>query len=262
MLNPNEGMMLPQTLPSSIKRFEPRPRASLRLFCFPYAGGGASVYRRWAQYLPGTVELLAVQLPGREDRFREPAYRRVEAAVEMLARDLEPQADRPFVFWGHSMGALIAYELTRSLRSAGRPCPRRLMVSGRQAPQLPEPLPPIPDLADEPFVAELQKRYGGVPEAIARDPEIRAVFLPTIRADLELVNTYVHQPGAPLACGISAFGGTHDAISRSDLEAWKIQTTADFRLHVFPGDHFYLNTQTEALLPRVVEDLREVLASL
>ena len=242
----------------SIKRFHPRPRARLRLFCFPWAGVGASAYFRWSRSLPDEIEVLSVQYPGREDRWREPGLRRIEPLVELLGPDLAPFCDRPFAFWGHSMGALVAFELARQQAGHGGPSPRHLFVSGRQAPQLVERREPIPDVPDAEFIVELQRRYGGVPDAIARDPEVRALYLPTIRADLELVSRYTYQPGPPLACGLSVFGGLADHVSRVELEAWQTQTTGSFRIHLLPGDHFFVTTQTEAIFRRVKSDLQEV----
>ncbi len=239
----------------SVKCFHPRPHAQLRMFCFPWAGLGASAFYRWSSFLPDEIEVLAVQYPGREDRLREAPFRRLQPLVELLAADVRPYTDQPFVFWGHSMGALVAFELAKYHRAAGEAMPGHLFVSGRQAPHLPDPVPRIPDLSDEEFVRELQRCYGGVPDVIARDAEIRSVFLPTIRADLELVYTYAHESEPPLDCHISAFGGTHDNHARDDLEAWQTYTTQPLRLHLLPGDHFFVTSQTEALLKQTVEDL-------
>ncbi len=231
-----------------IKRFKPRSVARRRLFCFPYAGSGASVFRTWWRHVPEETEVVGVQLPGREDRLRQPALRRMEPLVEAIADVVRPMCDLPFVLFGHSMGGLIAFELARHFRRAALPLPTCLAVSGRRAPQLADPLPPMPDMPDGPFVEELQRRYGAIPDAIARDPEIRAIFLPTIRADLELVNTYVHSPEPPLDCPISAFGGTEDAIEPDELAAWQVHTTSTFRLNMLPGDHLFINSQAESLL--------------
>ena len=165
--------MVTPTTDKSIKRFHSRPRARVRLFCFPWAGVGASAFFRWSRDLPHEIEVNAVQYPGREDRYRETPIRRVSPLVELLLRDLHSYRDRPFAFWGHSMGALVAYELTRQLTGAGGPSPGHLFVSGRQPPQLPERFGPIHDLPDAEFFRELQRRYRGVPDAIARDPELR-----------------------------------------------------------------------------------------
>jgi surfactin synthase thioesterase subunit len=240
----------------SLKCFHPRPDAQVLLFCFPWAGVGASAFYSWSRYLPGEVELTAVQYPGREDRLGETALRRLSLLRDLLMRDLASHCDRAFAFLGHSMGALVAFELARGLVRAGLPAPGHLFVSGRQAPQLPEPMAPIPDLPDAEFVAELQQRYGGVPEAIARDPEMRAIFLPAIRADLELVHAYTYEPGPALGCGISALGGTEDRIGREHLEGWRVQTRGPFRLDLLSGDHFFIAARTEEVVRRVTEDMR------
>jgi surfactin synthase thioesterase subunit len=219
------------------------------------------MFRTWWQHFPAEVEVAAVQLPGREDRYREPQLRRMAQMVESLATALIPYCDRPFAFAGHSMGGLIAFELTRHLRRTGSPLPEHLFISGRRAPQIPEPLPPIPDLPDHLFVVELQQRYGGLPDLIANDPDLQALFLPTLRADLELIDSYVYEPEPPLDRPLTIFGGWRDSISRSSLAAWQQQTSASFRLHLLPGDHFFVNTETAVLLQLISNQLQGILAA-
>jgi surfactin synthase thioesterase subunit len=238
-----------------LRRFHPRSDPRLRLFCFPYAGRGASVYRDWGRWMPAHIEVVAVQLPGREDRFREPAHRRLPPLVDELGDAVARLEDLPFAYMGHSMGGLLAFELARKLRDAGRPTPTHLFVSGRRAPHIADPEPPIPDLPDEEFARELQRRYQGLPPMIADDPELRAFFLPMVRADLELVDTYDHRAAPPLGCPISAFGGTEDAIAEEELAAWQEHTTAACRVEMLPGDHFFINTQGESLAEMVAAQL-------
>jgi len=246
---------MPQDMDRWIRRFHPRPQARLRLFCFPYAGRGASVFRDWGRWMPEWIEVVAVQLPGREDRFQEPARRRLPPLVEALAEVFAPFDDVPFAYLGHSMGGLLAFELARKLRDNDRALPVHLVVSGRRAPQIPDPERPIPDLPDEEFARELQRRYQGLPPMIANDPELRAFFLPMVRADLELVDTYDYRPAPPLGCPISVFGGTGDAIAEEELAAWQEHTTAACRVAMLPGDHFFINTQGESLAEMVAEVL-------
>ena len=161
--------MVTPTTDKSIKRFHSRPRARVRLFCFPWAGVGASAFFRWSQDLPHEIEVNAVQYPGREDRYRETPIRRVSPLVELLLRDLHSYRDRPFAFWGHSMGALVAYELTRQL-TARRTITRAPVRLRATAAAIAGALGPIHDLPDAEFFRELQRRYRGVPEPSPATP--------------------------------------------------------------------------------------------
>jgi medium-chain acyl-[acyl-carrier-protein] hydrolase len=230
-------------------RPRPRPHARVRLFCFPFAGGSSFTYRAWADALPPSIEVAAIRLPGRESRRGEAAYRRVGSLVDALAAALPPFFDRPFAFFGHSMGALVAYELARALPAP----PAHLFVSGRRAPDHPDPRAPIHALADAPFVAEL-RHLNGTPEDVLRHAELLELVLPVLRADFELCETHAHADGPPLPCPLTAMGGVADArVPRATLEAWRAQTTSAFALRMFPGDHFYLEAARPAVLSAIVE---------
>ncbi len=232
----------------------PNPQAALRLFCFPYAGGGASVYRRWPAGLPASVEVCGLRLPGHEGRFREPAFTRLTPLVDALAEALLPALDRPFAFFGHSMGALIAFELARRLHRDGRPTPRHLFLSARAAPQLhrPDPCHNLP----EPLFREHLRRLGGTPPEVLEHPELMKLLLPMLRADFAVCETYVHQPDEPLGCPITAFGGLDDPLPRREqLEGWRAHTRAGFRLHMLPGNHFFLHSAEPRLLQVLSEEL-------
>ncbi|MEM7538610.1 MAG: alpha/beta fold hydrolase [Chloroflexota bacterium] len=231
-----------------IKQQSPNPNARLRLFCFPYAGGAASIYRTWHQYLPNDIEVCATQLPGRENRIRDLAYTNVSILAESFIPYLLPYLDKPFAFFGHSMGTMIAYELTLQLQARGH-SPTHLLMSGRRAPHLPETRSLVHTLADDlDFLQELQRRYSNIPEIIFQEVELRELFIPLLRADLELVETYQPTGETRLSCPIVALGGTTDEhASRADLLAWQTLTTGKFNLHLFPGGHFYLNDQTQPL---------------
>lgn len=233
---------------------EPQPQAAARLFCLPYAGSGAAVYRPWLAHLPAMIELQVVQLPGRESRLREPPYRRMDQLIDILAPLIEAQLDRPYVLFGHSMGALIGFELARALRRRGAPPPACMVVSGRRAPQLPDPDAPLHQLADVPFVRSMIRRYNGIPRAILEDIELLRLFLPTLRADFELIETYQYADEPPLACPIAIFGGKADErASLVELEAWEAQSVSPLGTRQIPGDHFYLQNARAELVSAIVE---------
>ncbi|MDQ3289031.1 MAG: alpha/beta fold hydrolase [Pseudomonadota bacterium] len=223
----------------------------LRLFCFPYAGGGASTYRKWSPCLPTGVELLAAQMPGRETRLNEPPLRDMDLVVARLATAIEPLLDRPFAFFGHSLGALIAFELTRLLRSRGHRLPEHLVVSGRRAPNVPRERRALHDLPDNELIDEIRK-MSGTSEAVLQNDELMALVLPTLRADFAVHDTYCYRQEAPLDVPISIFGGLDDiATTPENLSAWNAMTTREARLSLFRGGHFF------------IEDARgEVLAAL
>ncbi|MEK7327028.1 MAG: thioesterase domain-containing protein [Chloroflexota bacterium] len=241
----------------------PRPEARLRLFCFPHAGGGVAVFRGWAQALPPEIEACYVQLPGRDSRLREQLHDRLLPLADVVAETLLPRLDKPFAFFGHSMGALLSFELARKLRRHHGLNPVHLIVSGRRAAHLPDPAPPIHQLSEAGFVAAIRRRYDGLSDAVLREPELMQIFLPILRADLAMVETYVCQPEDPLACPISAFGGLQDVnVSREVLDAWRVQTRGAFTLEMFPGNHFFLQSDQALLLPVVSRELEQSLAQL
>lgn len=238
--------------------YRPNPRATLRLFCFPYAGGAASIFQTWPQRLPPTVEVCPVQLPGRGARLAEPAFTAVEPLVEAAARELAAYFDKPFAFFGHSMGAVIGFELARLLRAAGRTGPRQLYVSGRRAPQLPDDDPPTYNLPEPEFIEEL-RRLEGTPREVLEHQELMQLIMPLLRADFQLIQTYRYTPGPPLDCPVTAYGGLRDAdANREAVEAWRAQTTAAFKLRMLPGGHFFLHSDQALFLQTLAQDLMEI----
>jgi len=236
---------------------QPNPEARLRLFCFPYAGGAASFYRAWHHDLPATVDVCAIQLPGREQRIRERPFTDMGTLVATLVPILRPYLDQPFAFFGHSMGALIAYEVAQQIQQQYGQAPTHLFVSGRRAPMLPEVdtlLHTLP--SDDLFLHELQQRYNNLPALLLTNQELRALFTPLLRADFTLVETYSNPMPTRLSCPLIALGGTEDPrASQADLHAWQSLTTADFALHTYPGAHFYLNEQRAPLLATIARYL-------
>jgi surfactin synthase thioesterase subunit len=224
----------------------PRQRSDnprLRLFCFPYAGAAASAYREWPAALGPEIEVLAIQLPGRGARFREPPFERCADLAAAAASGLAPLLDEPFAFFGHSMGALVAFELTRELRRQGRPGPALLAVSGRQGPQRPEPHPPYSHLPDAEFVAEVVTRYGGIPDEVLAEKDLLRLLIPALRADVGMLEHYEYVAEAPLACPLVCLGGLEDPeVSLADLEAWRDETRAACAVRTFAGGHFFIDS--------------------
>lgn len=221
-------------------RPQPNPQAVARLFCFPFAGGSASLYRTWPHLLPSNIELWAIELPGHARRMPEPLVDRLDVLVNAIATAIQPQLDRPYAFFGHSMGALVGFELARSLRCLGQPLPRLLAVSGHRAPQLPIFESLIHHLP-EPEFAKAIAQLGGTPQAILDDREMRDIVLPILRTDFTVLETYAYEHEPPLNCAIAAYAGNDDTeVSRDGLNAWKLQTCNLFTCKLLPGDHFYI----------------------
>ena len=243
-------------LDSWIIRRKPNPQARLRLFCFPYAGGGVSIFRVWPDGLPTDVEVCAVQIPGRGTRLMELPFTRLSPLIHALAEALSPFFDKPFAFFGHSLGALMSFELARRLRRQYGVQPVCLFISADRAPQIPNRDPLTYNLPEGEFLTEL-RRLKGTPGELLEDEELMQIMLPVLRADFAVYETYEYSTEPPLNCPISAFGGLQDQrVSRGDLEAWRDQTTVSFSLRMFPGDHFFLNTAQPALLQALSQNLR------
>ena len=230
----------------------PNPAARIRLFCFPYAGGGSSIFRPWSNAFLHQIELVLALLPGRESRVREPGYTRLEDLVEALAGEIPPFLDKPFAFFGHSMGALIDFELARRLRDERGLEPEHLFVSGRRAPRIPRRDPYVHDLPEGEFVAELE-RLNGTPREVLEHEELMALMIPLLRADFSVCHRYTYAPGEPLSCPITVLGGTHDEEApRHELDPWREETTGDFSIHVLEGDHFFINQKKQNEIPRII----------
>jgi surfactin synthase thioesterase subunit len=212
----------------------------LNLFFFPHAGGGASAFYQWSRVLPKEITSYAIQLPGRETRLREPLHREMSVLVDVLTGELRPYLETaPFIFWGHSMGALLAFELTRHLQQRSHPTPQRLFLSGYNAPHIPYADPKIHHLPEADFVAAL-KELNGTPAAVLQDAELRELVLPIVRADFQLVETYAHEEAQPLSCPITVLdGAADDKTNEVDLKEWQRQSTQALEMFAFPGDHFF-----------------------
>jgi medium-chain acyl-[acyl-carrier-protein] hydrolase len=220
-----------------------------RLFCFHYAGGGASVYRQWAGKLPAWIQVCAMQLPGRETRMGERGYTHMKATIEEVAETICPLLDKPFYLFGHSMGAAISFELARFLRRSDLPQPSHLFVSARRGPQVPRRDEVLyHTLPDREFLAAI-KKLGGTPDEVLQNEELMELFLPLLRADFTLLETYKYSPEPPLACPISAYCGTQDKeVNEEEMAGWREQTSSSFTLKMIPGGHFFIHSQQDLLL--------------
>lgn len=231
-----------------------RPGARLRLYCLPYAGGGASVYYTWAQLVPPDIEVCSIQLPGRENRLAEPPYRDAAALARELIHVLADSMQRPFAVYGHSMGALLGFELARQTALAGMPAPSRLFVGGSRPPSNPHRQPPLRDAADADILAEMH-RLGGTPPAVLDSRELMALALPLLRADFAVHETY--QREGVVDVPITAFCGASDGdVSAEEMSGWARHTSRAFRLHLLQGDHFFLRTSRDAQLALMIADLQ------
>lgn len=236
-----------------IVRPVPNPNARLRLWCFHYAGGSASLYQEWPDALPDDVEVCAVQLPGRGQRFPERPYRQLASLVTALADVLGPEMEQPFAFFGYSMGALVAFEFARELRRRGLPAPLHLFVAARRAPQLPPPLNhQLSGLADDELLKFLGESGNDKMSGLGMKGALARILLPTLRSDCQVAETYTYQTDEPLDCSISAYGGNQDPyVLEKHLREWRVHTRADFDLQMFEGNHFFLH-RSLPLLPETV----------
>lgn len=232
-----------------LHRFTDRPGARVSLVCLPHAGGTADFYRDWAPRLPPHIELFAVQYPGRRERISEPPITDMGRLADAIGAVLT-RLDRPYALFGHSMGAAIAYEAV--LRTPSDPV--RLFVSGREAPRRSRP-GQVHRRGDEGLLAEL-KRLGGTPAELLDDSELRALVLPSVRADYRLIETYRPTVAEPLSCPVTAFVGESDPDAPiAEVAEWAETTDAGFELRLFLGDHFYLKAPGTDVVAEVVRRL-------
>ncbi len=232
----------------------------VRLLCIPNAGGSPALFRAWASALPAAVGVTAVVLPGQGARVYEQPPTDVRALAEDLCQAFGPLLNEPFALFGYSMGALIAFEVSRALLRQGLPLPLHLFVAARRAPHVADTLPPIHALPDADFVQAVQARYGGIPESILQDRELMALFTPVLRANFEMIETYRCAAAPPLGLPITAFGGAHDrTTSAAELRTWGSQTSGAFAAYIFEGGHFFIQQHEAAVLALVARGLKPFL---
>lgn len=250
--------MTAYTFPDAWVLPESESESRIRLFCFPYAGSAAHIFRGWQQELPGEIEITPVHLPGRGKRVREKLFTDLLELAEVLTAELSTHAEKPYALFGHSLGATIAFEVVRGLRRRGLPLPIHLFVSGCRAPQLPRTSYRSYDLPSAELIGRLRV-LNGTPSQILESPALMEFFLPIIRADLQMIQTYKYSAEEPLSCPISAFGGWQDLEEPPEMiSAWREQTTALFQRQMFAGDHFFLHSEPDRLLQAISQQLIDV----
>lgn len=240
--------------------YKPLVDPKARLFCFHHAGGGASSYRNWHPSLEAIgIEVVPIQLPGRENRISEPCITNVPQLIETMAKELSPYLDRPFALWGHSMGAMLAFEFGTHLQQEAEKCPRCLFASAKGAPQHQDVLAPTSGLSDAAFI-ESVGRFGGLPDGVLADAEMLELVLPALRADFELCEQYEYAGARRLGCPVFCYGGIQDStVSSQALMGWESMTSTGFTIRRFPGGHFYPQSQPKLLMSALMKDLTQVL---
>jgi medium-chain acyl-[acyl-carrier-protein] hydrolase len=214
------------------------------------------LFRNWPNKISPEIEVVPIQLPGKEVRMGDPLHSDLAGLVEDLGDAIESLLNVPFAFFGYSLGSMISFELARRIRRKRLGNPVHFFVSARQAPQLPEPNPDIRHLPDDQFVSEVIRRYDGIPKEIVQDPDVLAIFLPILRADIGMIETYTYREEPPFDCPITVFGGEHDREATYDqLAAWQKQTCGTFETRIYPGNHFFLESCEESIIEKISLDL-------
>src|SRR5262245_43890923 len=231
------------------------PGARMRLFCLPYAGGGASVYRSWPGSFPNGIEVCCIQLPGRENRLADRLFSSMDPLVEAMAQALVDAFDRPFALFGHSIGGLIAYELAKHLQHRYKVTPNHLFVSACRAPEVPDPIQ-WHLLSDADLIAEL-RQAPGFPTEILEHAELMQVLLPIIRADSAVTETYIYPRSDPLRFPLTAFASERDElIPMAAIEPWHKHTSAAFDLKLVDGNHLFIQQQAPQMIRVILDKLR------
>ncbi|WP_444997363.1 thioesterase II family protein [Aliikangiella sp. IMCC44359] len=238
---------------------KPNGRAKLRLFCFPYAAGNAATYVPWQEYLPEWVELVAIQPPGRANRIEEQGLMSMEAMVSSLCEAIEPLLDRPYMIFGHSLGSRVGFEFALEVKRRGWREPEHFIASGSNAPHICREHKKIHHLEDKEFVEGL-KRFDGPTEVIAENKKLLELFMPMLRADFSVADTYFRTTEEKLDCHFSIYGGKKDTDApQEQLDTWIHHFSVPvFAIEVFEGDHFFIENNQAAVLNKVVETIKHV----
>ncbi len=243
-----------QQLTSRFLRRGSSSEAHARLYCFPFAGGSAAVFAAWGEELKPGIDVWSAQPRGRGMRLHEPLHRSVKEMAEDYMQVIRANLDLPFAFYGHSLGGLLAFELTLQLEAEGLALPTHLFVGASVPPVLGLIHSRISHLPDEGFMTAVRERYSGIPEAVLREPELLELFLPGLKADFAAHETFDRSNMRQVHCPITAFAGSDDpVIEPAIMRDWGQHTLADFDLRTVPGDHFFLSASRDAVLSTVRE---------
>lgn len=238
----------------------PKCEMEVRLFCLPYAGRGASIYKEWQKLVPSWIDVCPIRLPGRETRIREPLIRDMKVMVDNLARAILPFLHDPYVLFGHSMGALITYELANRICELRYPKPVCLFISGRAAPSVAHDSlsRPAQNLSDSEFIEEIANNIHSTVLQLVSEPELMSVMLPILRADFELIQSYSYVTRPPLETPIIVFSGTSDSsVPPEDLKPWANCTSSHFSIEMLEGDHFFVH-KSDQVVGKILKALNRV----
>lgn len=235
--------------PASLNSAKDKMRG--RLVCFPYAGGGASAYYRWPELILPDLELIRITLPGHEHRIREPLVKNIGEIIEKVSDELRFITEEPYAMFGHSMGAIIAFETCREFRRKKLPLPDHLFAAGYRAPQLPDTDNPITHLPNHEFLEKVCA-YGGMPQGILNNKELLDIFVPILKADYQIIESYQYAAEPPLNCSITTFGGIADQkVSSRQIVEWEKQTKKEFKSRFFDGGHFFIKNRESELVGEI-----------
>ena len=241
---------------------KPQPNAKIRLFCFPYAGGSAQIYADWHEYLPQSVEVVAVQYPGRGSRFVDPLIGSCNDMVKALLPEIAPHLNKPFVFFGHSNGGLVSFELAREAQRRGLSGQLHHFLSAKRAINLPPTKAPMHSLPEKEFIEELE-HLGGTPPEILEQRELMELFLPILRADFAISETFTYRDDVKLKCEATLYYGEQDVdVPEEDVMAWTNLIDAPITSHKFDGGHFFINSEKDKLLDLVNHKLVQIMAQI
>jgi surfactin synthase thioesterase subunit len=237
-------------------RISQKPK--LRLICFPYAGGNASTYLPWAKWLPKNVELVAVQPPGRSSRISEKCHSNMESYVNEVLLNIRKIVDIPYILFGHSLGSRVAFEVMVQCNKLGLPLPQHFIASGSKGPHVPLRSEPIHELPDDEFITKLVD-FKGTAQEVLDNKELLELFMPMLRADFKLSDTYNHSSKLKFDCPITVIGGKSDLdVTRDDLNSWAQLFTYEADIHIVPGDHFFIDNQVEFVARKITCILKGV----